>query len=68
MIIPVIRNLNFTVARYFTYRSGQQQGGDFSCDCPQQESSSPPQLHSALSIPFPLSAAEIIAQAHPTPL
>jgi hypothetical protein len=41
---------------------------DCSCSPPQQEPASPPQLHSPLSISFPLRAALIIAQAHPTPL
>ena len=54
--------------RQSAFLFGQQQGGDFSCGCPQQVFSLSPQLHSPLSIPFPLSAAEIMAQAHPTPL
>ena len=41
---------------------------DSSVDGLQQELSGLPQLHSQLSISFPLRAAEIIAQAHPTPL
>ena len=42
--------------------------GAFFSRSPQQDASLPPQLHSPLSMLFPLSAAAIIAQAQPTPL
>jgi hypothetical protein len=51
--------------RFIHHFPSQQE--DFSSFAPQQEPSSPPQLHS-VSMSFPRSAALIIAHAQPTPL